>query len=401
MSKPNVALNNLRAVVIVVVLAFHSALAYLASVPAQTSPFGAAPFTWQAFPVVDPQRWMGFDIFCAWQDVSLMSLMFFLSGLLAAGSLRRKGAWTYVSDRLWRIGVPFVAAIIFLSPLAFYPAYLARTAQPSFSGFWHQWFSLPFWPSGPEWFLWQLLVANGIAAVVFAVAPRVLEAFSRLAAWAGEHPVRFYGLLVGVSAAAYVPLALIYSPWNWNSFGPFSMQLSRPAHYLVYFFTGFVLGSYALDRGLLASDGPLARHWLAWWGAAIGGFALWAGLTALTRPEWSAANPLIQLASTLAFPIACAGGGIFLLAVCLRFSVRRYWVLDSLSANAYSMYLIHYVFVVWLQYALVGTGLYTIVKYAIVLSGALVMSWASSVAFDRVFGAQLVAVRRAVSTVPH
>ena len=189
--------------------------------------------------------------------------------------------------------------------------------------------------------------------------------------------------------------------WNWNSFGPFSMQLSRPAHYLVYFFTGFVLGSSALDRGLLASDGPLARHWLAWWGAAIGGFALWAGLTALTRPEWSAANPLIQLASTLAFPIACAGGGIFLLAACLRFSVRRYWVLDSLSANAYSMYLIHYVFVVWLQYALVGTGLYTFVKYAIVLTGALVMSWASSVAFERVFGAQLVAVRRAVSTVPH
>ena len=128
----------------------HSALAYLASVPAQTSHFGEAPFTWQAFPVVDPQRRMGFDVFCAWQDVSLMSLMFFLSGLLASGSLRRKGAWTYVSDRLWRIGVPFVAAIIFLSPLAFYPAYLARTAAPSLFGFWQQWFSLPFWPSGPE-----------------------------------------------------------------------------------------------------------------------------------------------------------------------------------------------------------------------------------------------------------
>ena len=176
MSKSNVALSNLRAVVIVIVLAFHSALAYVASVPAQTSPFGEAPFTWQAFPVVDPQRWMGFDVFCAWQDVSLMSLMFFLSGLLASGSLRRKGGWTYISDRLWRIGVPFVLAIIFLSPLAFYPAYLARTAQPTFLGFWQQWFSLPFWPSGPEWFLWQLLVANMLAAGLFAVAPRSLDA---------------------------------------------------------------------------------------------------------------------------------------------------------------------------------------------------------------------------------
>ncbi len=204
-----------------------------------------------------------------------------------------------------------------------------------------------------------------------------------------------------MSALAYVPLALIYSPWSWTAFGPFSMQLCRPLHYLVYFFTGVALGAYALDRGLLASDGPLARHWLAWWGAAVGGFGLWAGLTALTRPEWSQANPLVQLAASLAFPVACAGGGLFLLAICLRFGDRRHWVLDSLSANAYSMYLIHYVFVVWLQYALVGTGLFTFVKYAIVLTGALVMSWASSAAFDRVFGAQLVAVRRAVSIVPH
>lgn len=401
MSKSSVALSNLRGVVIIIVLAFHSALAYLASVPAQTSPFGEAPFTWQAFPVVDSQRWLGFDIFCAWQDVSLMSLMFFLSGLLASGSLRRKGAWTYVSDRLWRIGVPFVAAIIFLSPLALYPAYLARTAQPTFLGFWQQWFSLPFWPSGPEWFLWQLLVANIVAAAVFAVAPRSLDWFSRLAAWAGEQPVKFFGLLVGVSVLAYVPLALIFSPWSWSAFGPFSLQLSRPLDYLVYFFAGFALGAYALDRGLLASDGPLARYWWAWWGAAVVGFGLWAGLTNLTRPEWSQANPLIQVASTLAYPLGCAGGVIFLLAVCLRFSDKQHWVLDSLSANAYSMYLIHYVFVVWLQYALLGSGLYTIVKYAIVLTSALVMSWASSVAFERVFGAQLVAVRRAVSPVPH
>lgn len=401
MSKSNVALSNLRAVVILIVLAFHSALAYLASVPAQTSPFGEAPFTWQAFPVVDPQRWMGFDVFCAWQDVSLMSLMFFLSGLLASGSLRRKGTRAYVSDRLWRIGVPFVAAIIFLSPLAFYPAYLARTAQPSFVDFWRQWFSLPFWPSGPEWFLWQLLVANILAAALFAVAPRSLDWCGKLAAWAGKQPVKFFGLLAGISALAYVPPALIYSPWNWTAFGPFSMQLSRPAHYLVYFFAGFALGSYALDRGLLASDGPLARHWLISWTAAVGGFCLWAGLTALTRPEWSQANPLIQFASTLAFPIGCAGGGVFLLAVCLRFSEKQHWALDSLSANAYSMYLVHYVFVVWLQYALVGSGLYIFVKYAIVFGGALVMSWASSVAFERVFGAQLVAVRRAVSPVPH
>jgi hypothetical protein len=39
---------------------------------------------------------------------------------------------------------------------------------------------------------------------------------------------------------------------------------------------------------------------------------------------------------------------------------------NSLSSNAYRMYLIHYVFAVWLQYALLGAGLLAIGKAAIV-----------------------------------
>jgi len=91
MSQASLALSNLRGIVIVIVLAFHSSLAYLASVPAQSARFDQAPYTWQAFPIVDTHRWIGFDVFCAWQDVSLMSSMFFLSGLFVApGLLRNK-----------------------------------------------------------------------------------------------------------------------------------------------------------------------------------------------------------------------------------------------------------------------------------------------------------------------
>lgn len=75
MGKPNVALSNLRGVVIVIVLAFHSSLAYLASAPTQQTAFDRAPYPWQAFPIIDARRWLGFDIFCAWQDVSLMALI--------------------------------------------------------------------------------------------------------------------------------------------------------------------------------------------------------------------------------------------------------------------------------------------------------------------------------------
>ena len=71
------AIDNLRAVVIVLVLAFHSVLAYIAFLPQHPFAFDAPPFLWRAFPIVDRQRWFGFDLFCAWLDVFLMS--FFLS----------------------------------------------------------------------------------------------------------------------------------------------------------------------------------------------------------------------------------------------------------------------------------------------------------------------------------
>ncbi len=402
MTKASVALSNLRAAVIVIVVAFHSSLAYLASAPPSTSAFDLAPYTWQAFPVVDTHRWLGLDMFCAWQDVSLMSLMFLLSGLFVSSSLQRKGSRTYVADRLWRIGLPFLLAIIFLSPLSFYPAYLVRTTDSSLADFWRQWLSLPFWPSGPQWFLWQLLAVNLFAAGLYAAWPEFVERLSRLGSWAGERPLKFFVMFITASALVYVPLALSFSPWRWSAIGPFSLQFCRPVHYVVYFFTGFILGSYGLDRGLLACDGPLARTWRLWFAAAIVSFGIWAGFTNLTLPDWSKAAIAAQLATALAFPVACATGGLFLVAVCLRFAAHiRQWALDSLSANAYGIYMLHYVFVVWLQYALLDSNLFGPAKAAIVLTGALIMSWTSSIVFERLStGRHIFAAKRAISPVP-
>jgi peptidoglycan/LPS O-acetylase OafA/YrhL len=53
-------------------------------------------------------------------------------------------------------------------------------------------------------------------------------------------------------------------------------------------------------------------------------------------------------------------------------------VLDSLSKHAYGIYLVHYVFVLWLGYALVGVSLNAPTKMMIVFSTALLLSWLTS-----------------------
>lgn len=378
MPRVDLPLSNLHAVVILIVVAFHSALPYLASQPAQPFAFDAAPYRWIAFPILDHERWFGFDLFCAWQDVSLMTLMFFLAGLFAPASIGRKGPLTYLSDRWWRIGLPFVLAVAILSPLAYYASYRLTAIDPSPGAFWQHWRMLPTWPSGPQWFLWQLFVLGALAAALQGFAPQWRQALTWSVGRVSDRPLTFLAGLTGLSGLAYVPLAMAFTPWDWTYLGPFSFQLSRPLHYFLYFFAAFAIGSHGCDRGVLRTDGPIAQHWLAWLAGATFCFGAWGGLTSLTLPDWDTSPITYRLAAAMAFPPACATGVLAYLGIALRLLRAHDRVLDSLSANAYGVYLVHYVFVLWLQYALIGVTLSVFGKMIFAFSIALTLSWATS-----------------------
>ncbi len=226
MTKSSLALSNLRGFAIVMVVAFHSCIAYLSSQPDAALPFDVPPYGWRANPIVDSARWLGFDLFCAFTYLYLMQLMFFLSGLFVWPSLSQKGARKFLYDRVLRLGVPFVMGLYLLMPVAFYPVYRVTAVDPSWSAFWSHWMALPFWPSGPMWFLWLLLAFNVAAAALYWLAPRAGESLGRLAAKAGSRPGRFFIALASVSALAYLPLAAVFEPWQWVQFGPFAFQPS-------------------------------------------------------------------------------------------------------------------------------------------------------------------------------
>jgi len=93
MSTPGVALHDLRTVVIV--LAVHAVLAYLGSSPASSFNFDDPPFRWRSIPILDSERWLGFD-----------KAMIVLSGTLlmswaSVAALRRIAARAWI-NRSWR-----------------------------------------------------------------------------------------------------------------------------------------------------------------------------------------------------------------------------------------------------------------------------------------------------------
>ena len=166
------------------------------------------------------------------------------------------------------------------------------------------------------------------------------------------------------------------------------MQWCRPLLYGVYFFAGVGIGAAGIDVGLVAADGALGRRWKLWLAVAIASLFLWMGVTALTMN--GPAPVVIEIAAALCFVLACAGGCFFVIASSLRFGTTPSSGLDSLSTNAYSLYLVHYDFVIWLQYALLGTALFALIKGVIVFCGTLILSWFTVLCVERIpFGLRL------------
>jgi len=367
------ALKNLRAFAIVMVLSFHSVLAYLASQPAAPEPFDSPPYHWLATPILDNQRWLGFDIYAAFQYVALMPVMFFMSGIFVWPSLVRRGSWNFVYGRLVRIGLPFVFGVCLLMPIAYYPVYRVTAADPGWLAYWQHLTALPFWPGGPLWFLWELLAFDLLAVALYLTVPRSIEILGRFSASMAEAPSRYFLALLAIAIIAYVPLAYVFGVSDWAEFGPFGWQPDRPLLYLVYFFAGVGIGVQGYDRGLLRPGGKLAQRWHIWLGCAAVTFLLW--MATMAPATFGHSNVLIDLCAYVAVALVVTTVCLAFSAVFLRFASARSTVTDSLSEHAYAIYLVHYVFVVWLQYALLGAAMPAIAKGVLVLAGTLLLSW--------------------------
>jgi len=379
----NVAIGYLRAFITVLVVAHHAALAYHPFAPPPPATLLGPSRWWQAFPVVDSARWSGFSSFVGFNDVFFMSLMFFLSGLFVWKSLQRKRAGAFLRDRVVRLGIPFVVAAALIAPLAYYPTYLTIASHSGLAGFWEQWRSLGNWPAGPAWFVWLLLAFDCVAAVLLLVLPTWGEVLGKMSSKTSRRPALFFGLLIGVSALAYIPMELKFTAFDWTSFGPFFFQTCRILHYLVYFLLGAGVGAFGTDEGLLAPDGKLARRWIPWAVAALVAFAIANAATIAAFAPHNSPRAWEVLVDS-SFVLSCAASSVAFLALFVRFAKRRSRIWDSLTANAYGIYLVHYAFVSWLQYALLKTTLPAVAKGSLVLLGALALSWSLTAALRRI-----------------
>ncbi len=375
----NAAFDRARTFITMLVLVHHSVIAYT------------------YFGHTDRQSFLGFDCVVLFNDSFFMSAMFFVSGLFVWPSLKRKGTGWFLRDRWWRLGLPFIVCVVLLMPFAYWAIELElHDPNIGFAAFWWRTVTVGPWNSGPAWFVWVLLAMDVIAAIVFIAAPGIVEAIGRLSQASFARPGLFFWALLGASIIAYVPAVFYFGASRWFAVGPLAIQASRILLYLLYFFAGIGIGAIPFDKGLLAADGGLARRWPVWLAATVASYGSILALIYIKHsvlPDVNHQPFWWELAYALSFVAYSASQTLNVMALFLRFSNDGSSVLDPLRENAYGIYLIHYVPVLWLQYAMYDMSfgpvpqISAIIKAVIVFVLTLLSSWAATAALRKIPGA--------------
>ncbi len=372
-------IDLLRATITVVVVAFHSVLGYVTF-----GIFDPADYLKRSTaPVVDQQQWVGFDLFFAFNNTFFMSLMFFISGLFVVPSLNRKGVVAFLKDKAWRLGSPFLLGMFFLSPLAYYPSFLLTGSDKGYLAYWRDMILEGPWPTGPLWFISMLMAFHLLVAPAYLFIKRFgIRDFppTELLRRVRREPVPFFLVAVVLCIVSYLPLLFLYGPYLWVFFGPFCFNASRFLLFLSNFGLGVYLGAHGLEATFLGTWGTFGRRWPVWV-LLSGAFFIWFLVANKSMIEHYDANneiwtqPPGWLSNGLAFATCTATISLTALALFHHFTFPPSRLLDSLRANAYGIYLIHYPLVVWTQYFLLGWPLGAIAKATIVFGVSLSGSW--------------------------
>lgn len=381
-------LDYLRGFITVLVVAHHSTLAYTTF-----AHFNPQAYNASTHPIVDTSRAIGLDLFEDFNDVFFMSLMFLISGIFVLPSLARKGPRVFLRDRFRRLFIPLMITVTFIMPFGYLASWNLAHHNWNLHAFLVDYVTVEHWPAGPPWFIGVLFIFNGIISSLYF---RWRATFDRWAGYLANHstrplstrPLGLFLRAYGLTLILFVPLVLIFGGSAWIGFGPFAFQLSRILLYFGYFVVGMLLGAAGADKGLLADDSALMRstvRWvmrcvLAYFVLKIAGFYI-QGLQDHNRLNDIEARLLYRPLWSLSCTLSCMAF-LSLFHRIFRKTASpfpghhrppRVW--ESLAANAYGIYLIHYFFVLWIQYLLLPASLHAVPKFALTFIGALALSW--------------------------
>ncbi len=350
-------LHNLRTALTARVVVHHSALG-----------FSSIPGWFYTEPPTDPSGTL-LDVMIVLNQTFGMATFFLIAGLLVPRSYDRKGAGSFLRDRLLRLGVPLLIWLLALRPLVTVGQYdEARDAAA------RQGMELPYWryyltsfEQGPLWFVEVLLLFSALYVLWRRLAVRGRHAS---ASATGRSP--------GAVAIITFTLGLAVLTYVWRIAVPIGdsiLGLPTPA-YLPQYAAMFIVGLVAARRGWLG-DLPRTAGRAGFATAAVAAVGLL--LILLSAREAILGHGTLSSLIAAICESALAVGIILGLLVLFRERLnrqgpRRRW----LSTHAYTVYVTHPVVLVALGHALSGIEAPAVAKAALLSVLAVPLCWATA-----------------------
>jgi len=336
-------LDNLRAVVILLVVLLHASITYMAY----------APEWWY---VLDPDQGIGWTMLVLLVDVPNMQALFFVAGFLALPSLARRGTGGFVREKLIRLGVPWVFGVVVLAPLITYMIFVSRGIERPYLEFWFGDFWGTWFQQAVYWFLGALLVLFLLLAWAWAASERLRASTVRVT----PPPARLFVGFVLLTAAGSALASPAVGLDDWRPLGWFLVV--QPAR--IAFYGGFfALGAYAERRGWLTGEGyrPEVGPWVA--GALLTGVAYLA-----YRLAGYPASIIERSVASLLFAAFCLTGVMAGLAVFQHWGNRSGRTWRTLADNSFGIYYVHPLVLYPLAFLLVGVPVPSVLKVAVLVT---------------------------------
>ena len=339
-------LDHLKAALIVAVVVFHVAIAY------------GANGSWY---YVENRSGLAtkalLTVLVAALQFFFMGLFFAIAGYFTPAAYDRKGARRFLTDRLRRLGIPLVIFTVAISP--FLEAFKSATSGGGWGAFWPSWRAhVEGWAPGPLWFVETLLVFSLVYAGWRQIAPNHrAERTASVFDWR-----RLLAFMAGLVAVSFLVRLRYPIGTEWQH-----LQLAFYPQYIAMFAIGVLAWN---GRWLEQLDARLGHRWLSIGLVTVAAIPVVLILGGAAKSggdldpffggmHWQAVAVAVLEALIL---VGMSLGLITLFRTRVAAPTPR-WRL--LSANAYTVYIIHPPVVIALTYACRDLPLPALLKFAL------------------------------------
>ncbi|MBI4784393.1 MAG: acyltransferase family protein [Oscillatoriophycideae cyanobacterium NC_groundwater_1537_Pr4_S-0.65um_50_18] len=324
-------------------------------------PYGPTGGMWLIF---NPERADILGAFFATNAAFFMGLFFLISGYFVPSAYDRKGAKAFLKKRFWQLGVP----ILFFALLVFPPIfYLAQPSELSFTQFFFEiYLGQGQIQVGHLWFLVHLLCY----AVCYVLWRRMTKRKARLEPAQPALTSPRHGLIFAYLAALSIVTFAIRVPYPIDTWKGLLWIIPAEIAHLPQYASLFVIGIMAYHHDWFRRM-PTQRGWI-WLGIGLGATLLRYGY-ALFRDEWFPTRLIAgggwnwrSLVWSTWEATICVGLCIGLLVLFReRINQPGKWG-RILSANAYTVYLIHILVVIAVQFWVAPVSIPPLLKFLLV-----------------------------------